>query len=66
MQIPTRAIKKVVDKMKETVEDDIISIDDITMEIMCPKERHNLILPVGINHLQVIFVTRDEVSKRMG
>ena len=66
MEIIARAIKRAVDKMKETVEDGIISIDDITMEIMCPKERHKLILPVGINHLQVIFVTRDEVSKRMG
>ena len=63
--IPTRAINRAVAKMRKMNEDGMISIEDITMKIMHPNERHKLLGENNLNFLQDIIVSRDNVNNGM-
>ena len=63
--IPTRAINREVAKMKKMTEDGIISIEDITMEMMRPNERDKLLGENNLNFLQDVIVSRDNVNNGM-
>ena len=63
--IPTRAMNRTVAKMRKMNEDGMISIEDITMKIMHPNERHKLLGENNLNFLQDIIVSRDNVKNGM-
>ena len=63
--IPTRAINRAVAKMRKMTEDGIISIEDITIEMMHANERDKLLGEKNLNFLQDVIVSRDNVNNGM-